>query len=259
MSRKIFFLFFVTLCLSACVSLPEPEGFLYQEIQSEKFTVATWARIGKAGSPLRVYIEGDGLAWINEYTPSSDPTPSDLTVLKMAQRDPSANVVYLARPCQYVTSPNCDMYYWTMGRFAPEIIDAETQAVRRLIAQYQAPKVELVGFSGGAAVALLSALNLPEVSKIYTVAGVLDHKRWTSFHGDTPLSASLNPGDYKDRLAKIPQKHFVGGKDKIVPPSLVEEFVHSFKDAQVEMMVIPEASHNKKWVDIWPRLIAPLN
>ena len=172
--------------LPSCASLPAPEGFDYQVIRTKGFSLASWARVGEAGKTLRVYIEGDGLAWINAYTPSSDPTPSDRTVLELAQRDVSPNIVYLARPCQYVRSDECRVYYWTSGRFDPKVVSSETEAVRALIRQYKAPSVELVGYSGGAAVALLTALNVPEVSKVYTVAGVLDHKAWTPFHGDSP-------------------------------------------------------------------------
>ncbi|MBR1778329.1 MAG: alpha/beta hydrolase [Alphaproteobacteria bacterium] len=259
MIQRIFFLFFLTVILTACASLPEPEGFLYQELQTKPFALASWARIGQEGLPLRIYIEGDGFAWVNAYTPSTDPTPSELMVLDMAQRDPSANVVYLARPCQFIMPRSCRVYYWTNGRFDSNVIGAEAEAVRRLAAQYKAPKVELIGYSGGATVALLAALRLPEVSKVYTVAGVLDHKEWTAYHEDSSLNGSLNPADYKDRLAKIPQTHFVGGADKNVPVSLTESFVYSLNNDQAELIIVPNASHNTGWVGIWPRLIRPIN
>ena len=259
MLQKIFFLFSLIFVLSSCASLPKPEGFSYQEIQTKDFALASWARVNKEGKPLRIYIEGDGFAWVNAYTPSIDPTPSELMVLELAQKDTSSNVVYLARPCQFVKSDECRVYYWTNGRFDPKVIAAETQAIRTLISQYRAPSVELVGYSGGAAVAMLTALELPEVSKIYTVAGVLDHKAWTSFHKDSPLSGSLNPADYKKKLAKIPQTHFAGNADKTVPVSLTEKFVYSLSGNQAEIIVVPGASHNKGWTGIWPRLISPVN
>lgn len=253
--RKTIVLFFLAALLPACVSLPEPEGFSFQEIKTKDFSLASWHRIGQSGKTLRVYIEGDGLAWINAYTPSSDPTPSDLTVLDLAGKDTSANVVYLARPCQFVDSRECRVYYWTAGRFDPKVVAAETEAVRTLIRQYKPSSVELVGYSGGAAIALLTAMNVPEVSKVYTVAGVLDHKAWTSFHKDSPLKGSLNPADYKEKLAKISQTHFVGSADKTVPVSLTEKFVYSLKSDQAEMIIVPSASHNKGWDKIWNRLI----
>jgi len=258
MPKKIFFLFLFAVGLNGCVSLPEPEGFSFQEIKTQEFPLASWARINAAGRPLRIYIEGDGFAWVNAYTPSMNPTPSDLMVLDLAKRDTSANVVYLARPCQFISSRKCRPYYWTTGRFDPQVIAAETEAIRTLIDQYHAPSVELVGYSGGAAVSLLTAVKIPEVSKVYTLAGVLDHQAWTSFHKDSPLTGSLNPADYKKELVKIPQTHFAGNADKNVPVSLTEKFVYSLKNDQAEVIVVPSVSHNKGWNNIWNRLIEPL-
>ena len=245
--------------LSSCASLPEPEGFVFQKIQTKDFLLASWRKINSIGKPMRIYIEGDGFAWMDPYTPSFDPTPSDLMVLDLAQKDVSANVVYLARPCQFVSSKECRAYYWTNGRFDTKVIDSEKEAVQALIRQYKSPSVELVGYSGGAAVALLTALDVPEISKVYTVAGVLDHKAWTSFHKDSPLKGSLNPADYKKRLKKIPQTHFAGGADKTVPALLTEKFVYTLNGEQTEMIIVPDASHNRGWTNNWSRLIAPLN
>ena len=65
-------------------------------------------------STLTIYIEGDGLAWINRSTPSSDPTPMDPLALKLALADNiDTNVAYLARPCQYVRNALCKRRYWT--------------------------------------------------------------------------------------------------------------------------------------------------
>lgn len=257
MREKRFLLFLLMTVLSACASLPQPEGFSFQEIKTTDFALASWARIEKEGAPLRIYIEGDGFAWINAYTPSFDPTPSELMVLDLAQKDSSANVVYLARPCQFVTSKECRVYYWTSGRFDPKVIASEAEAVRSLISQYKAPSAELVGYSGGAAVALLVALNVPEISKVYTVAGVLDHKAWTSLHHDSPLNGSLNPADFKQQLKDLPQIHFSGGEDKVVPVSLTEEFVYSLNSDKAELIIVSDASHNKGWTDIWQKLMIP--
>ena len=258
MKRKNVLALLLTMLLPACASLPAPEGFVYQEIPAKYFSLASWARIEKTGKPLRIYIEGDGFAWVNAYTPSADPTPSDRMVLELAERDRSSNVVYLARPCQFVRSKKCDVYYWTNGRFDPEVVASETEAVRTLIRQYKASSVELVGYSGGAAVALLSAMNIHEVSKVYTIAGVLDHREWTAYHRDSPLKGSLNPADYKTKLAEIPQTHFAGGTDKNVPFSLTEKFVYSLKSERAELSIVPGVSHNKGWKEIWNNLIPPL-
>lgn len=256
MLRRLFFFTVLTMFAGGCASLPAPEGFSYQEIKTDGFPLASWSRVAKKGGTLRVYIEGDGYAWINPHTPSLDPTPADSLVLKLAQRDRFKNVVYLARPCQYVTSRECRPYYWTSGRFDPKAVASVKDAVAKLAKQYQAPNVDLVGYSGGAAVALLVAAQSPSVAKVYTVAGVLDHKAWTAHHHDSPLKGSLNPADYMKKLAAVPQVHYAGGRDKTVPSSLAEEFVHSLQTtSQADVIIVPNATHNAGWVEVWPRLI----
>lgn len=64
--------------------------------KNQKFFSGFLGAHRKKGGPLRIYIEGDGFAWINPYTPSADPTPSETTALNLAQKDPFANVIYLA-------------------------------------------------------------------------------------------------------------------------------------------------------------------
>lgn len=253
---RLFFSLLPVIGVGGCASFPRPEGFSYQEIKTKDFSLASWARIEKKGKPLRVYIEGDGFAWINPYTPSEDPTPTEATALKLAQKDPFPNVVYLGRPCQYVFSSECYPYYWTNGRFDPKVIASVEDAVYKLMKQYQTPSVDLVGYSGGGAVALLIAVRMPAVSKVMTVAGVLDHKAWTSFHNDSPLKGSLNPVNYKKELKKIRQIHYSGGADKTVPSSLTENFVYSLGTGHsAEIIIVPNASHDKGWTELWSRLV----
>ncbi len=253
---RLFFVLSVLSVLTGCVSLPSPEGFSYREIKTDDFSLASFARVGKKGAPLRIYIEGDGFAWINPRTPSVDPTPVETTVLDLAQKDTYPNVIYLARPCQYVFSRACGVYYWTNGRFDPKVVRSEKQAISKLMSLYQAKTAELVGYSGGAAVALLAAKDMPEITRVVTVAGVLDHDAWTKHHGDTPLKGSLNPADYKEKLAKIKQVHYSGGLDKNVPSALTEKFVYALgKGGNADIIIVPNASHNKGWVENWRRLI----
>lgn len=256
MMLRLFFALAAASFLTGCVSLPCPEGFSYREIKTDDFSLASFARVAKKGAPLRVYIEGDGFAWINPRTPSADPTPVETTVLDLARRDTYPNLVYLARPCQYVSSRECKVYYWTGGRFDPKVVRSEKQAISKLMTLYQAKTAELVGYSGGAAVALLAAKDMPEITRVVTVAGVLDHAAWTKHHGDTPLKGSMNPADYKEKLAKVKQVHYSGGLDKNVPSALTEKFVYALgKDSRADIIIVPNASHNKGWVENWRRLI----
>lgn len=187
------------------------------------------AQVGiAAGGSLRIYIEGDGRAWIDRTTPSLDPTPQNPLALKLAIADPSSQLAYLARPCQFNgenESSHCEPRYWTNERFSAEVIGMMDVAVSQLKAAAAAEKIELVGFSGGGAVAALIAARRNDVKLLVTVAGVLDHKHWTELQRVSPLAGSLNPIDELDRLADVKQLHFVGVDDRIVQSEVARNFV----------------------------------
>lgn len=63
---------------------------------TDDFTLLTYLPpISGAVNTLTIHIEGDGLAWINSSTPSSDPTPTNPLALRLALLD-TAPSVYLA-------------------------------------------------------------------------------------------------------------------------------------------------------------------
>ena len=82
--------------------------FVYQDT----FAIYSLQKINN-NEEVVVYIEGDGLSWIDRFTPSSDPTPKNPLAFKLAKLDPNQNVIYLARPCQYVQknrAPSAHLY-----------------------------------------------------------------------------------------------------------------------------------------------------
>lgn len=210
---------------------------------------------------LTIYIEGDGLAWINASLVSLDPTPLKPVGLAMALRHPKGAAAYLARPCQYVAgvdAQGCSTQYWTTLRFAPEVVESTSQAVDLLKQQFQAKQLVLVGYSGGGAVAALVAARRHDVALLVTVAGNLDHQTWTKQHHATPLTGSLNPTEVWEQLRDIPQLHFVGGKDEIVGREVAEAFARHFPaDRRPEIRVIPDFDHTCCWAEQWPELFKP--
>ena len=74
----------------------------------------------------------------------------------LAFGDDSPNVVYLARPCQYVEGTICSSYYWTVARFSSEVVEAEYEAIKKIVGDNP---VILIGFSGGAQIAGLVAVS----------------------------------------------------------------------------------------------------
>ena len=72
---------------------------------------------------------------------------------------------------------------------------------------------ELIGYSGGGAVALLIGVKRDDIDKIITVAGNIDTEFWTQYHNIDPLSNSLNPADFVETLQAIKQCHLLGNED----------------------------------------------
>jgi len=100
-------------------------GFNKVIVITKQFKLFTFQKINNDDSHLTIYIEGDGLAYLDRYRPSLNPTPTGPISLKLAVLDPTPNVLYIARPCQYVPreeNPACNFEYWTFKRYAPEVL-----------------------------------------------------------------------------------------------------------------------------------------
>lgn len=254
--------------LAACASVPDlatrhltadrlvqPLGWQSRRIIAGRIELQAWHPADFGGATLTVYIEGDGFAWRTPTRPSTDPTPIDPMAFRLAIAHPSPQVAYLARPCQYVGTQLCTVHDWTDGRFAAALISASNTALDRLKQEAGANKLVLVGYSGGGTVASLLAARRSDAIRLVTVAGNLDHRAWTTFHRIDPLLGSLNPADDIPRLARIAQLHFVGGRDTVIPPWLVEGFAERFPVAQQPGVVFErDFDHHCCWAQAWPRL-----
>lgn len=257
--------------LSACASLPSSEqrranadamalehGWHGHPITATPFALMSYAPVRQPNSAhLTVYIEGDGLAWISSSLPSRDPTPLHPLALRLAMAQPSGNVAYLGRPCQYIGAEanGCAQRYWAEERFAPAVIASTEIALDRLKQQFGARELTLVGYSGGAAVALLSAARRRDVKQVITVAGNLDYRAWTAYHRVRSLDGSLNPVDAIEALKMVRQVHFAGERDRVIPPALIEAYTARFS-GPVSVTVNLQAGfdHQCCWVQNWPTL-----
>lgn len=224
------------------------------------FRLQGWRRRGQArDSILAVYLEGDGRAWIDRGRLATDPTPTDPVGLRLAAADPAPALLYLARPCQYLgaAAPPCAPRYWSEARFAPEIVAATAAAIDRAKAEAGAAELELIGYSGGGVLATLIAAERHDVARLVTVAAPLDLGAWTRLEAVSPLSQSLDPVRFAAALARIPQTHFAGAKDGIVPPALADSYRRRLGDrAPARIIVVPGFTHDCCWARDWPRLIA---
>lgn len=238
-------------------SIAESHGFVERRFDTGTFVLAAFEKTGSApGQPLIVYIEGDGHAWSSRFHISPDPTPWNPVSLRLAAQDPAPNVLYLARPCQFTVGASrrgCSPAYWTTHRFAPEVIESTNKAIDRVMSERRSSGVALVGYSGGGSVAALVAAGRDDVIRLTTLAANLDHAAWTRQHDITPLIGSLNAADVASRLQDVPQVHFIGARDDVVPASVVESFVRRMTDtSRVRTVVVPRYDHDCCWVEAWP-------
>lgn len=224
-------------------------GFTRHELATPSFSIFALAHTSPMPKTLRVYIEGDGNAWIDASLPSPDPTPLNPLALQLALQDNAADVLYLARPCQYITSPSCDIPAWTDARFTADKVEAMHAAMLRFPAQ----SYELVGYSGGGAIALLIAAREPKVSSVRSVAGNLMPDYFSELHGVSPMQGTF-PLAFRERLSSLPQQHFYGTNDTIVPPAIAQRYAQTLSSPCVTITPV-DATHNEGWKN-WGMLLA---
>lgn len=233
--KKFFILLFLICSACSTMKLNPPQDFSYIEIQTKDYVIASWQKINDKSLPIRIYIEGDGHAYTSKGYPTNDPTPKSYFFRDIAFNDTNENVVYLARPCQYIKNDNYNNIDWTTGRFSQKIVDNMAQAIKQIADDN---KIVLIGYSGGA---LLSGLIINQykddlnIIEWITVAGLLNHTKWTNYFNYVPLKDSLD----LDTIPNISQKHYIGKQDNIIPYKLTLEIVN-IKDC----VIIENATHN---------------
>ena len=241
-------------------AIADSGGLVLQVLDAGPFRLTLFHRgLEHPGSAVAIYIEGDGHAWKQKHILSDDPTPIDPVALKLAAKDPAPAVLYIARPCQFLRPDDlkkCNPKYWSTHRYAEEAIRSVNAAVAWSVRKTGADKVYLYGYSGGGTVAALVAARRPDAMRLVTVAANLDHVLWTRLQGISPLTGSLNPADEIDQLQKIPQVHFAGSKDTVVPASILESYQARFGDnTNITLRIIPGYDHQCCWADSWPDLL----
>jgi hypothetical protein len=230
-------------------------GLERSEVSGGPYAHIVYARGPRvAAAPLlHVYLDGDGTPWRRGH-PEPDPTPREPLVLELMARDPGA-ARYLGRPCYHglgARSP-CAPRDWNEGRYAPEVVASLAAAVRALAAEAGSSRVALLGHSGGGTLAMLVAPRVPEVVAVVTVAANLDVEAWAAAR-EIPLSGSLDPARLGPLPAGIVQRHYAGGRDRVVPPALVAR-------APIppgSLRVVAEFDHVCCWRERWPEILAEL-
>jgi pimeloyl-ACP methyl ester carboxylesterase len=152
-------------------------------------------------------------------------------------------------------NPRCGIPYWTGKRFAPEVVESMNDAVSQFAARVPRQGIELIGYSGGAAIAVLIAARRHDVISLRTVAGNLDDEFVNRLHGVSSMPDSENPIDYATRIANVPQIHFSGADDETVPPEVATRFVKATGPRCARAITVPDVSHDGDWARSWPALL----
>ncbi len=230
-------------------------GFGLTTLQGAGFNhVAYVAGPLEPSDTLHVYVEHDGTPWLDLTFPSADPTPRTAMALELMARDAGPRL-FLGRPCYFASKEEagCTPLLWTHLRYSPQVIASMVAALRRFLTLHPFRRVVLIGYSGGGTLAWLMAANVPETSEIITVAANLDTDDWTRIHDYSPLAGSLNPALMPPLPSTIVQLHYVGGRDRNVPPSVVQSFARRHAEARV--IEIADFDHECCWIERWPKLL----
>jgi len=259
----------IALLSSGCVSKLSPKvrqytadtvaqsgNLVQQKIATDDFLLTTYQRFDSTADnkQMVVYIEGDGMAWISRDQLSSNPTPVQPIALKLASIDTNDNVLYIARPCQYLWPQKmnrCSSRYWSDKRGSEEVISSINQAISIVKQKQNISSIRLIGYSGGGGIAALIADRRADVNEFVSVSGNLNYKLFTQTHDLSPMNGSIDPITVANQIGSIPQIHYVGADDKIIP----KQIALSFSD---KVKVISDVSHDN-WPDKWAQILRTIN
>ncbi|MBR5625369.1 MAG: hypothetical protein IKW67_01130 [Alphaproteobacteria bacterium] len=229
------FLFLLLFVMGCTANWIPPAEFLPIVMHEKTYDIFTYQRIFDSVNPIHIYIEGDGNSFDIHGIPTDNPTPRNTFLRDLAVSDLNPNVVYMARPCQYVMNTNCDISDWTDGRFSTGVVNDISSAIAKVAGSRP---IVLIGYSGGALLSGLAIRQNPQLNivKWITIAGVLNHSDWTEYFGDRPLFNSEN----LNGLPHVLQAHYVASHDSVVPFELSKKWV-----GDGELIIVPNSKHNR--------------
>jgi len=233
-----------------------PVFMIPRDISTENFIIQSYERVYSKNHPATIYIEGDGTYTTSPLAIGNNPTPTDPVALRLAAQDSGNNVIWVARPCQYNKGWKggkiCPVEYSTTKRFSPEVIDSYNQVLDNIKAYYNIPSFDLVGYDGGAAIAVILGSQRADIKSIRTVAGNLDPNTVANLNKKPHQDGSLNPLDFAAGIANIPQRHFIGKLDNVTPPAVYNSFAQAVSQGQcLNVSLVDNADHQSGWAEQW--------
>jgi hypothetical protein len=260
--KHIFYTAILSFFICSCAATPSkiredlalkssPIGFSEKIYQTNNFKIFSLQKLTENNSPINIFIEGDGRAWLSKRVVSPNPTPRNLLLANMALKDSARNIMYFARPCQFVDDDKCEKKYWTTERFSKPVI----KSYEEILAQFKNRDINFIGYSGGAAVAILLASKMDNIKSIKTIAGNLDYNAFTKYHKVDSLNDEMDIDSAIAKISAISQVHYMGGNDEVVKKEVFESFknkIENFKEnpKHIKFITIPDATHTKGWEEI---------
>lgn len=261
----------VTACSSVSPGMREtnanrlafPVFMIPRDVVAEPFKLKTYERVYKKGGIASIYLEGSGNPYVTPEQEDVDVTPKNPVGLQMASYDPSPNVIWMARPCQYRMNlvgakkdDACPTKYLTDAMFAPEVIAAYSAALDDLKARYKFTGFNLVGYDSGGGLAALLTSARNDVLTLRTAAGLLDTQTYARAHELPAMTASMNPIDATPQLAKIPQHHYIAQFDQVVPNAIYHSYAQAINDGRcIGYTFIQNVDHNYDWSENWAAFV----
>lgn len=259
---KSLFTIFLAIAVSGCVLRPEWQKLASeQELQSRRLDTGRFQHLilekNVPNTHLVFYVEGDGTPWIRDSRIAVDPTPTNPVLLRLMENSAGASV-YLGRPCYFglSTSKGCEPRLWTFDRYGREIVESMCIAANEIANQLGAQTVQLIGYSGGGTIVIGMRTCTDRLVALTTIAGNLDPRAWTEFHGYSPLN-DLTPLESAAEFADlVPETHWQCQEDRIVPPQITDAYFATAINTRRH--IVQSCSHASGWKTYWPDIVAEL-
>ncbi len=243
-----------------------PNNMFERAIEAEPYNITVYERIISKGTTANVYIEGGEILWDDFLKDRETATPSNPLALHLATRDAAANVIWLARPCQFTYAPKidggkCTRAEWADGRFSVTNLRAMNAALDNVKKKYGYSGFNLIGVQDGAGVAVHLAAARDDILSLRTVSGMIDTDAFQQAyklekHETFIDSTSKNPAIHAGALAKLPQQHFVGEWADDMGPAVAQSFRQKAGNSPcIRVLEVKGVTDEKGWVNRWPDLL----
>jgi len=258
-NNKIYLSILLIFILNSCAikSFDQRVSFLNQINQNEfsrviyqnDLDIFSLQRINNSKSVI-IYIEGDGLSWIDRFTPSSDPTPMDPIAFKLAKLDQNPNVIYLGRPCQYIKNNQCRREIWTKLQYSKLVMVQYEEILKEVLKNHS--EAHLIGYSGGSVVAMyLASIEGLNIKSVRTIVGNIDPNKFTNLLNLSSYQTSINLDQIDDKIKSIPQIHYYGDKDQVIPKEIHLNYQNKYINNSCIKTAEVKASHIQGWEVFW--------